>query len=79
MTILEVRVIRRRAALAPPSGVSTDLDLICELAGRLGKGAHFAYTGPEGAFLELGRANAGGAADYSGISYRKIEESQGVF
>ncbi len=30
-------------------------------------------------FVELDRASAGGAADYSGISYRKIEESQGVF
>ncbi len=42
MTNLEGRVIRRRAALEPPPGVSTDLDLICQLAGRLGKGAHFA-------------------------------------
>ena len=30
-------------------------------------------------FVELDRASAGGAVDYSGISYRKIEESQGVF
>ena len=79
MTNLEGLVIRRRAALAPPPGVSTDLDLICEFASRLGKGAHFAYTGPEGVFVELGRASAGGAADYSGISYRKIEESHGGF
>ena len=79
MTNLEGLVIRRRAALPPAPGVSTDFDLICELAGRLGKGAHFAYTGPEGVFVELGRASAGGAADYSGISYRKIEESHGGF
>ena len=37
MTNLEGRVIRRRAALAPPPGVSTDLDLICELAGAWGR------------------------------------------
>ena len=79
MTNLKGRVIRRRAALAPAPGVSTDLDLICELAGRLGKGAHFACTRPEGVFVELGRASAGRAADYSGISYRKIEESHGGF
>ena len=79
MTNLKGRVIRRRAALAPAPGVSTDLDLICELAGRLGKGAHFAYTRPEGMFVELGRASAGRAADYSEISYRKIEKSHGGF
>ncbi len=79
MTNLEGLVIRRRAALAPPPGVSTDLDLICELAGRFGQGTYFVYGSPEGVFVELGRASTGSAADYSGISYRKIEESHGGF
>jgi assimilatory nitrate reductase catalytic subunit len=33
----------------------------------------------ETVFAELGRASAGGAADYSGITYRRIDEEQGVF
>ncbi|MEK7216715.1 MAG: molybdopterin oxidoreductase family protein, partial [Chloroflexota bacterium] len=36
------------------------------------------YDGPEAVFDELGRATAGGVADYAGISYSKIEAKQGV-
>ncbi|MGY1706488.1 molybdopterin oxidoreductase family protein [Geodermatophilus sp. SYSU D00697] len=78
MTNLEGRVIRRRRALDPPDGVRDDLALLAELAARLGVGERF--TGdPETVFAELGRASAGGAADYSGITYRRIDEEQGVF
>ncbi|MGY1616400.1 molybdopterin oxidoreductase family protein [Geodermatophilus sp. SYSU D00691] len=77
MTNLEGRVIRRRRALDPPAGVRDDLQLLAELAGRLGARG---FSGdPETVFEELGRASAGGAADYSGISYRRIDDEQGVF
>ncbi|WP_218120770.1 molybdopterin oxidoreductase family protein [Geodermatophilus sp. DSM 45219] len=78
MTNLEGRVVRRRRALDPPDGVRDDLQLLAELAGRLGAG-HLFSADPETVFAELGRASAGGAADYSGISYRRIDEEQGVF
>src|SRR3954447_21636378 len=78
MTNLEGRVIRRRRALDPPDGVPDDLALLAELAGRLGVGEKFSGD-PETVFAELGRASAGGAADYSGISYRRIDAEQGVF
>jgi assimilatory nitrate reductase catalytic subunit len=78
MTNLEGRVIRRRKALAPPTGVPDDLQLLATLAERLGKGSHFSGD-PETVFEELRRASAGGVADYSGISYRRIDDEQGVF
>src|SRR4051794_13925961 len=77
MTNLEGRVIRRRRALNPPDDVRDDLQMLAELAGRLGVDGFSAD--PEAVFEELRRASAGGAADYSGISYRRIDEEQGVF
>lgn len=79
MTNLEGRVIRRRGAFLPPTGVLTDLEIIGELARHLGKEKYFSFPNPEAVFNELGRASAGGVADYAGISYQKIEANQGVF
>jgi assimilatory nitrate reductase catalytic subunit len=78
MTNLEGRVIRRRRALDPPVGVPDDLQLLATLAGRLGAGDLFSGD-PETVFDELRRASAGGTADYSGISYGRIDAEDGVF
>ncbi|MDQ6525186.1 molybdopterin oxidoreductase family protein [Nocardioides sp. LHD-245] len=78
MTNLEGRVVLRRQAVAPPEGVRSDLDVIAGLASRLGSSAGFP-TDPEEVFAELGRASAGGRADYSGISYARIVAEHGVF
>ncbi|MEV7523288.1 molybdopterin oxidoreductase family protein [Streptomyces sp. NPDC091371] len=77
-TNLEGRVLLRRRALTPPPGVRTDLYVLHELAARLGVDKGFP-TAPEEVFDELRRASAGGPADYSGISYARIEAEQGVF
>jgi assimilatory nitrate reductase catalytic subunit len=77
MTNLEGRVILREAALSPPPGVRTDLQVMRALAERLGR-TGFSDV-PEEVFTELRRASAGGKADYSGISYPRIEAEQGVF
>ena len=79
MTNLEGRVILRQQATAPPDGVWTDAQLLCALAERLGRGQYFPSAEPMIIFDELRRASAGGAADYSGISYQKIREEKGVF
>lgn len=79
MTNLEGRVIARKRAFAPPSGVWSDIDLLCALAERLGRGRSFSYSHTEEIFAELCRASAGGLADYAGISYARIEAEQGVF
>jgi assimilatory nitrate reductase catalytic subunit len=78
-TNLEGRVLLRRAAGAPPAGVRTDIDILCGLAARLGKSRHFSFATPRAVFDELRRASAGGRADYSGITYERIEAHQGVF
>ena len=78
MTNLEGRVIRRRRAMAPLGEARTDDDVLCELARRLGRGQFFEYANTEAVFDELARATAGGVADYSGITYDKIDELQGV-
>jgi assimilatory nitrate reductase catalytic subunit len=78
MTNLEGRVLRRRRAVPMPAGVRSDLEVLHELAVRLGRGEHFSAD-PETVFEELGRASAGGKADYAGISYARIEAERGVF
>jgi assimilatory nitrate reductase catalytic subunit len=79
MTNLEGRVIRRRVVSHPPTGPRSDIDILRELADRLGCGEKFAFRTPESVFDELRRATAGATADYSGISYEKIDASDGVF
>lgn len=78
MTNLEGRVILRQQAITPPAGVRSDLDVIAGLASRLGSPGVFS-TDPETVFEELGRASAGGTADYAGITYDRIREEHGVF
>ena len=78
MTNLEGRVIRRRKALDPPAGVRDDLQLLAELADRLGRAQASAAT-PRRCSTSSRRASAGGVADYAGITYRRIDAEQGVF
>lgn len=78
MTNLEGRVLYRRLALAPPPGVRTDLQIVSELATRLRSASSFPAE-PGAVFSELRRASAGGTADYSGITYDRIERENGVF
>ncbi|MGC5568652.1 molybdopterin oxidoreductase family protein [Streptomyces sp. FR-108] len=77
-TNLEGRVLLRRQAITPPDGIRSDLYVMRELAARLGVEKGFP-TDPEEVFEELRRASAGGAADYSGITYRRLAEEDGVF
>ena len=78
MTNLEGRVIRRQRALQPPPGVRTDAQILTALADGLGRGEFFTDQ-PRAIFQEFRRATAGGVADYAGITYERIEESNGVF
>ena len=78
MTNLEGRVVLRERAVDPPRGVRTDLEVIAGLAARVGAPVPFS-TDPAEVFAELGRASAGGRADYAGITYDRIRSEYGVF
>jgi assimilatory nitrate reductase catalytic subunit len=72
MTNLEGRVLLRRKATDPPEGVRSDLEVLRDLALRLGQSPKRFPAGAEAVFDELRRASAGGPADYSGVSYRRL-------
>ncbi|MFT3923325.1 MAG: molybdopterin oxidoreductase family protein [Myxococcales bacterium] len=79
MTNLEGRVILRQRVQAPPRGVKTDIEVMGELATRLGHTRGFRFGSTLEVFDEFRRATAGAKADYSGITYAKLRENQGVF
>lgn len=59
MTNLEGRVLLRKRAITPPEGIRSDLEVMHELAARLGVEKGFP-TDPEEVFEELRRASAAG-------------------
>lgn len=75
MTSLEGRVLRRRRALPPPAGVRSELDVLHDLAVRLGVPSGFP-TDPAEVFDELARASAGGVADYAGLSHARLDAAE---
>lgn len=80
VTSAEGRVNRIRAAVDPPGDARTDTEIMVELARRLGQGRFFDhFKTAEDIFNELRVASKGGAADYYGITYEKIERQLGVF
>ncbi|WP_240437097.1 molybdopterin oxidoreductase family protein [Streptomyces sporangiiformans] len=76
MTNLEGRVLRRRRLHPPPDGVRTDLEVLHGLAVRLGEPADRYPTSPRQVFEELRRASRSGRADYSGISYDRLDAGE---
>jgi assimilatory nitrate reductase catalytic subunit len=78
-TNLEGRVTLRRRVFEPPKGVRTDLDVLCALADRFQVGSRFSYGGAVEVFDELRHATRGGPADYSGMSYERIDAENGLF
>ncbi|CAM3505950.1 molybdopterin oxidoreductase family protein [Nocardiopsis gilva] len=78
MTNLEGRVLRRRRLLSPPPEVRSDLDILHGLAVRLGEPGHRFPTEPREVFAELRRATMGGKADYSGITYDRLDAGEAL-
>ncbi|QKV98102.1 molybdopterin oxidoreductase family protein [Streptomyces sp. NA02950] len=79
MTSLEGRVLRRRALLDPPPGVRSDLEVLHGLATRLGEPGHRYPTVPREVFDELRAASRGGTADYSGITYGRLDAGEALY
>jgi assimilatory nitrate reductase catalytic subunit len=79
VTSAEGRVIRINKCIDPPGDARQDWRIIQDIAGALGRERGFTFADPREIFEELRRATAGAVADYSGITYEKIERQNGVF
>jgi assimilatory nitrate reductase catalytic subunit len=79
VTQIEGRVIKINKAVDPPGDAKQDWRIIQDIAAALGRSKGFEFTSPREIFDELREASRGWIADYSGITYEKIEEQYGVF
>ena len=79
VTQVEGRVIKINQAVRPPGDARQDWRIIQDIARALGRGRGFTFQSPREIFDELRQASKGGVADYSGITYEKIERQLGVF
>ncbi len=77
-TNVEGRVIRHRQAVTPPEGAREDWQIINEIAARLGYADKFSAA-PREIFEELRIASKGGTSDYSGMTWERIDQSNGLF
>jgi assimilatory nitrate reductase catalytic subunit len=79
VTQVEGRVIKINKAVDPPGEARQDWRIIQDIAAALGRPHGFTFDSPRGIFDELRRASRGGIADYSGITWEKVEREMGVF
>ncbi|MGH9848707.1 MAG: molybdopterin oxidoreductase family protein [Blastocatellia bacterium] len=79
VTQLEGRVIKINQAVDPPGEARQDWRIIQNIAKAMGRQRGFTFSSPREILDELRLASKGGVADYSGISYEKIEKQGGVF
>ncbi|WP_317618619.1 assimilatory nitrate reductase NasA [Natronobiforma cellulositropha] len=75
---MERTVARVRAATETPSGISTDLELIGELADRLVPGLFTERPEPKPIYEEFLSLTEGTPADCSGIGYERLEAELAV-
>ena len=79
VTQLEGRVIKINKAVECPGEARRDWRIIQDIAKALGREQGLTFESPREIFEELRVASKGGVADYSGITYERIEENFGVF
>jgi assimilatory nitrate reductase catalytic subunit len=79
VTQLEGRVIRINKAVEPPGDARPDWQIVQDIARALGRERGLTFGSPRDVFEELRVASRGGTADYSGITYERVEENFGVF
>ncbi len=79
VTQIEGRVIKINKAIDPPGEAKQDWRIIQDISKAMGRERGFTFTEPREILDELRVASKGGIADYSGITYEKIEAQGGVF
>jgi assimilatory nitrate reductase catalytic subunit len=79
ITSTEGRVIKINPAVKCPGEAKQDWRIIQDIAQALERPHGFTFESPGEILNELRAASKGGIADYSGITYEKIEKQNGVF
>jgi assimilatory nitrate reductase catalytic subunit len=79
VTQVEGRIIKINKAVDCPGEARQDWIIIQDIARALGRPHGFTFKSPREIFEELRIASKGGVADYSGVTYEKIERQMGVF
>ena len=70
-TTSEGRVVRISGAVNPPGKAKRDIEILKELAKRLGQEDKFNFPTSEDIFNEIRHISKGSYADYYGITYEK--------
>lgn len=78
VTQIEGKVIKINKAVDCPGDAKQDWRIIQDIAAALDRPTGFTFAEPRAIFEELRTASKGGVADYSGITYEKIERQYGV-
>jgi assimilatory nitrate reductase catalytic subunit len=79
VTQIEGRVIKINKAVDPPGDAKQDWRVIQDIASAMGRERGFTFNEPREILDELRVASKGHIADYSGVTYEKIERQGGVF
>ncbi|MFK7691737.1 molybdopterin oxidoreductase family protein [Paenibacillus sp. HJGM_3] len=79
LTNLEGRVFHRAQVMESPGESMPDYRILGELASCLGRGQYFRYGCIEDVFQELAACTSGAKADYSGITYARLQAEQGIY
>ncbi|TAK16238.1 MAG: nitrite reductase, partial [Acidobacteria bacterium] len=78
VTQVEGRIIKINKAVNSPGEAREDWKIIQDIAAALGRRRGFTFANPREIFEELRVASKGGVADYSGVTYEKIEQHMGI-
>lgn len=78
ITTIEGRVVRIDQAV-PPVAQRADIDILRNLARRLGAKEHFQFFTGREVFEEMRTVSAGGPVDYSGMTYDRLRDEDGIF
>ena len=79
VTQVEGRIIKVNKAVDCPGEARQDWRIIQDIARALDRPRGFTFSEPREIFEELRIASKGGVADYSGVTYEKVEKQLGVF
>ncbi len=78
VTQIEGKVIKINKAVECPGDARQDWRIVQDIAAALGRPHGFTFAEPREIFEELRLTSKGGVADYSGITYEKIEKQYGI-